>query len=266
MRIPFKQHSIPQERDQRLEISGKQSVFRRMEPSEYSPDKNSSDQDLSIRKYFNSSGYSRRFLYQGRSSLSFLRDFAILRQFPDTLPLPLLKLRFINSPPPCIFTDSRIEAEDGSPIAIELVDADTNTRVNWDTRLEIVALNADITEESLTTEDFNRSILQSRERRRPLLVGDLTVTLKDGFGVIGSDIVFTDNSSWLKNKKFRLGAKAMEEGGGFVLAITEAFMCKDHRGSCESIRTLLLRNLPVFVKSFCAFLFCSLSETLPSIS
>ncbi|KAF3565073.1 hypothetical protein DY000_02015420 [Brassica cretica] len=130
------------------------------------------------------------------------------------------KLRFVNSPPPMIFTFSRIEAEDGSPIAIELLDAATNARVTSELRLEIVALNADIAEESFTTtEEFDRNILRPREGKPPLLVGDLTVTLKDGVGVVSGDVTFTENWSWTRCRMFRLGAKVTQQGG-VVEAIT----------------------------------------------
>ncbi|WZZ50662.1 hypothetical protein YC2023_050769 [Brassica napus] len=135
-------------------------------------------------------------------------------------------LRFVNSPPPMIFTFSRIEAEDGSPIAIELLDAATNARVTSDLRLEIVALNADIAEESFTTEEFNRNILRPREGKPPLLAGDLTVTLEDGVGVVSGDVTFTENSSWTR---CRLGAKVRQQGG-VVEAITRAFVCRDRPG------------------------------------
>lgn len=148
---------------------------------------------------------------------------------------PWFKLRFINSPSPTIFTASRIEAEDGSPIAIELVDAVSNTRITSgplsSSRVEIVALDADLTEESWTTEVFNRNLLWSREGKRSLLVGDLIVILKDGTGVISGEISFTDDSSWLKDGKFRLGARATE--GGVVEAVTNAFACLAHRQGCE---------------------------------
>ncbi|CAA7018591.1 unnamed protein product [Microthlaspi erraticum] len=159
---------------------------------------------------------------------------------PLSIPNParLLKLRFRNSPPPMIFTASEIEAENGSPIEIELVDAATNTRVESDSSsfllLEIVVLDADISEDSWTTEEFNRNIVQSRDRKRPLLVGDLTVPLVFGSGVIGDDVAFTDNSSWLRSGKFRLGARAIH--GGVVEAISKAFACKDHPGLGKSSR------------------------------
>lgn len=143
------------------------------------------------------------------------------------------KLRFVNSPPPTIFTFSRIEAEDGSPIAIELLDAATNARVAcFDLPLEIVALSADdITEESFTTEEFNRNILRPLEGEPPLLVGDLTVTLKDGVGVVSSDVSFTESSSFTRCRMFRLGAKVTQ--GGVVEAISRAFVCRDPPGGGE---------------------------------
>ncbi|CAN6867906.1 unnamed protein product [Brassica oleracea] len=140
------------------------------------------------------------------------------------------KLRFVNSPPPMIFTFSRIEAEDGSPIAIELLDAATNARVTSELRLEIVALNADIAEESFTTtEEFNRNILRPRQGKPPLLVGDLTVTLKDGVGVVSGDVTFTENWSWTRCRMFRLGAKVTQQGG-VAEAISRAFVCRDRPG------------------------------------
>ncbi|CAL9231704.1 unnamed protein product [Arabidopsis halleri] len=147
-----------------------------------------------------------------------------------------LKLRFINSPPSSIFTGSKIEAEGGSPLMIELVDATTNTRVSSGTfsssRVELVPLNANFTEESWTVDGFKRNILKQREGKRPLLTGDLTLMLKNGVGVIAGDIAFSDNSSWTRSRKFRLGAKLT--GDGAVEARSEAFGCLDQRG--ESYR------------------------------
>ncbi|ESQ32204.1 hypothetical protein EUTSA_v10005593mg, partial [Eutrema salsugineum] len=146
------------------------------------------------------------------------------------------KLRFINSPPPSIFTGAKVEAENGSPVAVELVDAVTNVRVSSgplsSSRVEIVPLNADFTEESWSVDVFKRYILKQREGKRPLLTGDLTLTLKNGVGVIAGVVAFTDNSSWMRSKKFRLGARLT--GGGAVEARSEAFKCKDQRG--ESYR------------------------------
>jgi hypothetical protein len=66
------------------------------------------------------------------------------------------------------------------------------------------------------------------------LTGDLQVTLKEGVGTIG-ELTFTDNSSWIRSRKFRLGLRAAPgfcEGIRVREAKTEAFPVKDHRGEC----------------------------------
>ena len=45
-----------------------------------------------------------------------------------------------------------------------------------------------------------------REGKRPLMTRDLQVTLKEGVGTLG-DLTFTDNLSWTRSRKFRLGLK-----------------------------------------------------------
>lgn len=119
-------------------------------------------------------------------------------------------------------------------------------------------LNGDFTEESWTVEGFKRNILKQREGKRPLLTGDITVTLKEGVGVIAGDVAFTDNSSWTRSRKFRLGARLT----GAVEARSEAFGCKDQRGECKYP---LLRLVSVAVTAFggellifCLFWLCSL--------
>ncbi|KAF3564481.1 hypothetical protein DY000_02011258 [Brassica cretica] len=147
-----------------------------------------------------------------------------------------LKLRFINSPPSPIFMGAKIETKDGSPVAIELVDAATNARVVSgplsSSRVEIVPLKAHFTEESWTVDEFKRYIEKQREGKPPLLTGDVTITLENGVGVIAGDVSYSDNSSWTRSQKFRLGARLT--GGGAVEARSEAFRCKDQRG--ESYR------------------------------
>lgn len=93
-------------------------------------------------------------------------------------------------------------------------------------------LNADFTEESWTVDLFKRYILKPREGKRPLLTGDVTLTLKNGVGVVA--IAFTDNSIWSRCRKFRLGARLT--GDGAVEARSEAFKCKDQRGECKYTR------------------------------
>ncbi|XP_021898799.1 calmodulin-binding protein 60 G-like isoform X1 [Carica papaya] len=150
-----------------------------------------------------------------------------------------LRLRFVNKLPHTIYTESRLEAEDRSPVQIELVDASTNRRVVSgplsSIRIEILVLDGDFGkdgQEIWSEQEFNSKVLRQREGKKPLLTGDLNVTLKEGLGCIG-EVVFTDNSCWMRSRKFRLGARIVQRVSGEV-GITEgrseAFVVKDHRG------------------------------------
>lgn len=58
---------------------------------------------------------------------------------------------------------------------------------------------------------------------------------KSGSGLI-SDIIFTDNSSWQRSRRFRLGARPVTKNYSEARireARSEAFMVKDHRGECK---------------------------------
>ena len=105
-------------------------------------------------------------------------------------------------------------------------------------KLNVVVLEGDFNEEAdddWTKEHFESHEVKEREGKRPLLTGDLQVILKEGVGTLG-DLTFTDNSSWIRSRKFRLGVKV---AAGSCAGIhvregkTEAFAVKDHRGECE---------------------------------
>ncbi|XWS64465.1 hypothetical protein CRYUN_Cryun05aG0006400 [Craigia yunnanensis] len=150
-----------------------------------------------------------------------------------------LQLRFVNKLPSTIFTGSKVEAEDGNTIRIILVDATSQTMVSSGSlsfiKVEIVVLNGDFgadEREEWTENEFNASVLREREGKRPLVTGDLNVTLVDGVGTV-DNVIFTDNSSWIRSRKFRLGARIVQAISGEVTikeAISEAFVVKDHRG------------------------------------
>ncbi|XP_058189277.1 calmodulin-binding protein 60 F-like [Rhododendron vialii] len=68
-----------------------------------------------------------------------------------------------------------------------------------------------------------------------IYVGHWLVILKEGVGTLG-DMTFTDNSSWTRSRKFRLGLKVATRDFKEVRvreAKTEAFAVKDHRGECD---------------------------------
>ncbi|AQK71829.1 calmodulin binding protein1 [Zea mays] len=76
-------------------------------------------------------------------------------------------------------------------------------------KLDILVLEGDFSkeeDEDWTEEEFESNIVKEREGKRPLLTGDLQVTLKEGVGTIG-ELTFTDNSSWIRSRKFRLGLR-----------------------------------------------------------
>jgi len=68
-----------------------------------------------------------------------------------------------------------------------------------------------------------------------LLTGELNLTMRDGIAPIG-DIEFTDNSSWIRSRKFRVAVRIAPGTNQSVRireGMTEAFVVKDHRGECE---------------------------------
>lgn len=106
-------------------------------------------------------------------------------------------------------------------------------------KVEIVVLDGDFPSgdgDNWTSQEFDNNVLKERTGKRPLLTGDVNVTVRDGFATIG-DIEFTDNSSWIRSRKFRLGARVApgtgHQGPRIREAMTDAFVVKDHRGECK---------------------------------
>ncbi|KAF5946724.1 hypothetical protein HYC85_016952 [Camellia sinensis] len=138
-----------------------------------------------------------------------------------------------------LFTVGKVEGEQGAAIHIVLLDVNTGHVVTSGPestiKLDVVVLEGDFNNEDdggWTEEEFESHVVKEREGKRPLLTGDLQVTLKECVGTLG-ELTFTDNSSWIRSKKFRLGLKVASgfcEGIRVGEAKTEAFTVKDHRG------------------------------------
>jgi hypothetical protein len=153
-------------------------------------------------------------------------------------------LQFRNKLALPLFTGSKVEGEQGSTIHVVLVDANNGQVVTAGpeavAKLDLVVLEGDFAaddEENWSQEEFENAEVRERDGKRPLLTGDLTVILKDGVGALG-ELTFTDNSSWIRSRKFRLGVKISSgfcEGLRIREAKTEAFTVKDHRGECKLI-------------------------------
>ncbi|PIA37069.1 hypothetical protein AQUCO_03100078v1 [Aquilegia coerulea] len=150
-----------------------------------------------------------------------------------------LQLQFRSRLPPSLFTGGKVEGEQGAGIHAVLLDSTTGfvvtSGVESSAKLEIVVLEGDFNNEdddNWTQQDFESHVVKEREGKRPLLTGDLHVTLKEGVGTLG-ELTFTDNSSWIRSRKFRLGLKVASgscEGTRIREAKTDAFTVKDHRG------------------------------------
>ncbi|KAJ4966620.1 hypothetical protein NE237_018469 [Protea cynaroides] len=148
------------------------------------------------------------------------------------------QLHFIGKLPHTLFTNSRIEAENGKPIQIVILDASSNNVITSgplsSVKVDIIVLDGDFStdKEDWTAEEFHASVISEREGKRPLLTGNIVLTLRGGVGYLG-DIAFTDNSSWIRSRKFRLGARAIQSLSSeerIREARSEAFIVKDHRG------------------------------------
>ncbi|XP_078438109.1 calmodulin-binding protein 60 B-like [Wolffia australiana] len=149
-----------------------------------------------------------------------------------------LQLMFLNKLSLPIFSGTKIEAVDSVRISLALVDAATGRIASAgpesSMKVEIVVLEGDFDtkEDNWSYEEFMGNIVKEREGKRPLLAGDVFLGLTEGTVALG-ELSFTDNSSWTRNRKFRLGARV--EGGhinGIRIreATSEPFMVKDHRG------------------------------------
>uniref|UniRef100_A0A453DTR9 Uncharacterized protein n=2 Tax=Aegilops tauschii subsp. strangulata TaxID=200361 RepID=A0A453DTR9_AEGTS len=165
----------------------------------------------------------------------------IERSSPETPPAaerPALRLAFLNPPMLPIFTGSKIEDVNGEPLQVILVDADTGSprgALPQFMRVELVPLFGDFPpdgREEWTAGEFARGVVKERAGKRPLLTGDVGLTMRDGRAVV-NDLQFTDNSSWVRCRKFRIGARVVPgsyEGARVAEAMTEAFNVRDHRG------------------------------------
>ncbi|GFZ07798.1 calmodulin binding protein-like protein [Actinidia rufa] len=149
-----------------------------------------------------------------------------------------LQLQFLPKISLPVFTGTRIEGEDCNSLKVALVDVITGEIVYSGpeslAKVEIVVLEGDFDGDeggNWTLDEFKNNIVREREGKKPLLTGDAFLNLKDGIGVVG-EISFTDNSSWTRSRKFRLGARVVDNFDGIRIreATTESFIVRDHRG------------------------------------
>ncbi|CAH1426874.1 unnamed protein product [Lactuca virosa] len=120
---------------------------------------------------------------------------ALPRSPSDAHSTTSLQLRFQTKLLPTFFTGNRIESEDKSGIKVGLFDAISNEIVSSgplsSQKIELVALDGDFTfddeEDWWPESDFDANIIHARDGKRPLLTGDLVLTLKDGVADLGNN-------------------------------------------------------------------------------
>ena len=157
------------------------------------------------------------------------------------------KLVFCNQPANTIFTNNEIKAENGEAVRVAIYDATTNAIVRTgplsSVLVGLVLLDGDYDETNRSLSELKRNILSPRDGKRPLLVGDgIKLILENGFASIKC-VCITDNSSWMKSKKFRLGVMIIDENilamyPTIGAAVSQPFRAMDHRGEgklCLSI-------------------------------
>ncbi|XP_038880652.1 calmodulin-binding protein 60 G-like isoform X1 [Benincasa hispida] len=122
------------------------------------------------------------------------------------------KLVFWNEPASIIFTNNEINAENGEPLKVAIFYATTNAIVSTgllsSARLQFFLLDGD---HDCSPGQQQHHPLYPRDGKRPLIVGDdLNLILKNGVASVHS-LSITDNSSWIKSKKFRLGVEIKDD-------------------------------------------------------
>ncbi|KAK0599979.1 hypothetical protein LWI29_010396 [Acer saccharum] len=146
-------------------------------------------------------------------------------------------LKFDNKLHSIIFVNEKIKDKNDGFVEIKLVDTITGKIAEVGAlpsiKIEIVVLDGNFGFEengNWTGMDFNAKVVKPRKLR--LVKGKQKITLRGGVGSI-EDLSFTDNSSWIKGRKFRLGARAVESNSmGQVIfkeAVSEAFVVRDKR-------------------------------------
>jgi hypothetical protein len=152
-----------------------------------------------------------------------------------------------------------VRNKDGSALQVELVDIKTGQVVEdgaeSSARLKILVLEGDFESDNYgnpwppATSSLTKSIVKPRAGKKKKLLegGDLIVTLKGGKGNLSTELHFTDNSSWIPGRKFRLALQLLPGCGFDGLhireAITEPFAVKDKRGKRKNSFTWIFFSI-----------------------
>lgn len=149
-----------------------------------------------------------------------------------------LELRFSNNICSPVLTGKIVKGEGCESLKVALVDSLTGEEVNSGPessyQVQIFILEGDSDNaggENWTHEEFDKRIVGVPKGKKSLLVGNVCLNLIKGTGVV-PEISFTSNSRWMKNSRFRLGARIVDNSNRTRVkeAITKPFDLKDCRG------------------------------------
>ncbi|WVZ50573.1 hypothetical protein U9M48_001815, partial [Paspalum notatum var. saurae] len=151
---------------------------------------------------------------------------------------PARKLAFRTPPQLPIYTGSKIKDQAGNPLEIILLDADTGSpaAIPQPLPVELVPVIGDFPpygREDWTAGEFQTGVVKAREGKRPLLTGQVSLTMRDGGCATVGELEFTENSSWVRCRRFRIGVRVVPgsyDGPRIQEALTEAFVVRDRRG------------------------------------
>lgn len=161
-----------------------------------------------------------------------------------------LELKFSNEVVSPVFTKEIITRKtsgvgENESINVILVDSKTQKIVTIEpiasSKVQIVLLRGDCDISSCL--EFKKNIVVNWRNKKNLLLGDLYVDLRNGWGRIG-EIRFKHDRNPLKNVRFRLGAMVVGCSYGYKVkeAITNPFDVKDARNVPKCLGPLTLED------------------------
>jgi hypothetical protein len=151
-------------------------------------------------------------------------DVCRLQTPADCLPIKI-QIAKLSQIPQTVYAGDGLKNSDGSPIEVELIDR-TGSIVS-----EGLESSAEVTAVVLERSIGKWIEVEPRDGKPPLLAGCVTVPLKEGKACF-DDLRFTDNSSFVRDKKFQLGFKT-HLGSQTLVASSKPISVKDKRGKCK---------------------------------
>lgn len=151
---------------------------------------------------------------------------------------PTIQLKFLDKVNQPVHTSFNVERQNPQPrdAGLRIAIYSNNVKITRgplaSAEIEVLALHSDFCKngrDNWSREDFENGILVNRDNKPPVLLEKHALKLENGEATIDR-LVFGDNSSWTRDKMFRLGIRVLNRGGERVKeGITEPFPVRDRR-------------------------------------